>query len=219
MLGTRVFMNRALLATAAVALTSSSFATLIDFESLTTGTTLSNQFSDVTFSSGIGGATGITAPSGNFATATDLTIVSSTGSDVGGLGSPAGTVSGNIVRSFNGWLNEDGDAAVTLLFTGNVSDISVAFAGVSTSSSTRLFAIASDNTVASSAVASTTGQMTLSLTGLTGINKFVITSGDFFDWVGFDNVNYTMSNPVPEPASMAALGFGALALLRRRKRK
>ena len=219
MLGTRVFMNRALLATVAVALTSSSFATLIDFESLSTGSTLSNQFSDVSFASGDGGVTGLTAPNGNFATATDLTVVSSTGSDVGGLGSPAGTVSGNIIRSFNSWLSEDGDAIFTMTFTGNVSDISIAFAGIATPSSTRLFAIKSDNTVATSVVASSTGQATLSLTGLTGISKFVVTPGDYFDWVGFDNINYTMSNPVPEPASMAALGFGALALLRRRKRK
>lgn len=40
----------------------------------------------------------------------------------------------------------------------------------------------------------------------------------FQNWgVGADNISVTTA-PVPEPASMAALGLGALALLRRRKR-
>lgn len=36
-------------------------------------------------------------------------------------------------------------------------------------------------------------------------------------WVSFDNIRLS-ANPVPEPASMLALGAGAVALLRRRKR-
>ncbi|HLP00209.1 MAG TPA: PEP-CTERM sorting domain-containing protein [Fimbriimonas sp.] len=212
-------MKKGLIALSLATVASSSFATLITFEDLSTGTVLSNQYSGVTFSGGIGSALGLTAPTGDWATNTDLTVVSSTGSDVGGLGTPSGLVSGNIIRSFNGWLSEDGDAAVTLTFATNITDISVAFAGIATAPSTGIYAIKSDNTIFSSAVASASGQTVLSLAGLTGINRVVITTGDFFDWVGFDNINYTNESAVPEPASMAVLGLGAVALMRRRRNK
>lgn len=42
-------------------------------------------------------------------------------------------------------------------------------------------------------------------------------SGVNGDYIGIDDVAYTAA-PVPEPATMAALGLGALAVLRRRKR-
>lgn len=211
-------MKKAFIAVALATVASSSFATLINFEDLTTGTVLSNQYAGVTFSGGIGSISGLpSGPTGDWGTNIDLTVVSSTGSDVGGLGTPAGTVSGNIIRSFNGWLGEDGDASVVLTFDNNVTDISVAFAGISTSSSTRIFAVNADNSLGASAVATSTGQTTLSLAGLSGVNRILVTPGDFFDWVGFDNINYTTENPVPEPASMAALSLGALALMRRRR--
>lgn len=41
--------------------------------------------------------------------------------------------------------------------------------------------------------------------------------GSNSDYIGIDDVQYT-ANPVPEPATMAALAFGGLALLRRRKK-
>jgi len=44
----------------------------------------------------------------------------------------------------------------------------------------------------------------------------VVTPGDFFDWVGVDNIQYTA---VPEPATFAALGVGLLALRRRKAAK
>ena len=38
------------------------------------------------------------------------------------------------------------------------------------------------------------------------------------DHVGLDDTMFTYCNPVPEPATMVALGIGAVAMLRRRKK-
>ncbi|RYF48247.1 MAG: PEP-CTERM sorting domain-containing protein [Cytophagaceae bacterium] len=50
-----------------------------------------------------------------------------------------------------------------------------------------------------------------------GLFVFTKTEG-VVSYAGAGGANYTV-NAVPEPASMAALGFGALALIRRRRRK
>lgn len=204
-------------------LASSSFATLINFDdgSVNAGNVLSNQYAaqGVTFAAG--NTTGASiSPSGlggsGFATNTDMTIVSLSGGDVGGgAGAP---MSGLILRSFNGWLNEDNDAIFTMSFTDQVTSISVVFGGIADTGSTRIFAVNGANAVVASATASTTGTQTLSLTGLSGVNRIVVTPGDFNDWVGVDNIDFTTA-PVPEPASMTALGLGVAALIRRRRNK
>ncbi len=200
---------------------SSSFATLINFDdgSVVVGSTLSNQYSGVTFAGGTGGLTvpNPAASAQGFATATDMTIVDSAGSDVGGLGSPS-LVSGLLLHSFNGWLSEDGDAVLVMTFGNNVTDISMDFAGSADPASCGLFAYDAGGTMLSAVTGTvTTGQFTLSLAGLTGANRVAVTFGDFNDWVGIDNINYT-AQAVPEPASMAALGLGVAALLRRRRK-
>lgn len=194
-----------------------SHAVLIDFDGgeVAVGNTLSNQYTGVTFTGGTGGFT-VPNPAGStqgFATNTDMTIVDSLGTDVGGgLGSP---ISGLMLHSFDGWLGEDGDAAFTMNFDFDISDLSLAVGGVATTASTVVYALDAGGNIVASAAASGTSTSVLSLTNLTGVNDFVVTMGDFNDWVGVDNINYTV---VPEPASMFALGVGALALLRRRKK-
>lgn len=202
-------------------LSSSSFATLINFDdgSVVVGSTLSNQYSGVTFAGGQGGLTipNAVATTQGFATTTDMTIVDSAGGDVGGLGTPP-LVSGLLLHSFNGWLGEDGDPVMVMTFGSNVTDISMDFAGSANPASCGLFAYDAGGTMLSSITGTgTTGQFTLSLTGLTGANRVAVTFGDFSDWVGVDNINYT-TQAVPEPASMTALGLGLVAVLRRRRK-
>lgn len=71
-------------------------------------------------------------------------------------------------------------------------------------------------------------QYTVTLSGLSGPTSgrfafhYDVTnagpSGANSDYIGIDTVAYT-ANPVPEPATMAVLGLGAAALIRRRRNK
>lgn len=189
---------------------------------LSIGSSLSNQYAafGVTFSpnafSGPGG------PNGDWATNTNLIVVSSTGSDVGGLGTPS-LVSGNIIRSFNGWLNEDGDPSLAAAFTVPVSSISVDFAGIANPGSTRIFVRDNTNALLATLVAAGTGQQNLSFTAGPGqtIGSLQITPGDFFDWAGFDNFSYTVA-AVPEPTTWALMGIagvGTAAAIRWHRRR
>lgn len=188
---------------------------------LAAGSTLGNQYaaSGVVFSpnafSGPGG------PTGTWATNSNMTIVSSTGSDVGGLGSPS-LVSGNLLRSFNAWLNENGDPTFFATFSTPISSLSATFAGIATAASTGLQAY-NGTTLLTSSFATGTGQQTLTVSSSTPITKVVFRPGDFFDWVGVDNITFTTlepSNAVPEPSTWlgAAAGVASLVALKRRRR-
>jgi hypothetical protein len=194
-----------------------------DDGAVTVGDTLSTQYAGVTFSpnafSGAGG------PTGDWADNTGMTIVSSTGTDVGGLGSPS-LVSGNLLRSFNGWLGENGDASFLITFTSPVSFVSVDFAGiydiannpdplVAGVAATSLIAY-DGATMLGQIYATTQGQVTLSFSA-GSITSVAVTPGDYNDWVGVDNITYTAA-AVPEVSTyaMMALGVGLLAFKRRK---
>ena len=184
-------------------------AGIINFEDLTVGTTLGNQYSGlgVTFSpnafSGAGG------PTGNWASNTGMKIVSSTGTDVGGLGTPS-LVSGNILRSFNDWLNENGDPSFLISFSTPVTSFSADFAGVATPADTRLFAYDGATLLGTVVGSATSGQFTLSFAA-PSITSVAISPGDFFDWVGVDNITF-QSASVPEPGAMALAGVVVVAI-------
>jgi hypothetical protein len=181
---------------------------------LAVGSVLGNQYAafGVTFTpnffNGLGG------PTGSWATNTDMTVVSSTGGDVGGLGTPA-LVSGNIVRSFNGWLGENGDPSFQATFTEFVDYVSIDLAGIATPSSTRLFAYNGATLLGTVTSTTATGQQRLEFTAGAGqqITHVGVAPGDYFDWVGFDNFTYgTAITTVPEPSTWSMMGAGLLLL-------
>ncbi len=190
-------------------------AVLIDFENLAVGTTLANQYAALGATFSPNAFTGTGGPSGDWATNTDMTIVSSTGADVGGLGTPP-IVSGNILRSFNGWLNENGDPTFRITFTTPINSISAAFAGVATPADVRLIAYNGVTQIGNVTSTVATGQFTLSFAAAS-ITSVVITPGSFSDWVGVDNINY-VPVPVPEASTYAMMGLG-LGLLAFKLRK
>jgi hypothetical protein len=168
----------------------------ITFEDLAVGAVLSNQYAatlGVTFTPNTFTGPGSSSSGKPWATNTNLTVVSSAGADIGGLGTPI-LASGNIVRSFNAWLNEDGDASVRVSFAYPVQDCAVTFAGINnTPADTRMViyngAVVIGTSVAT-ATAVTTSQQTLSFAAAS-ITSIVLTPGSFDDWVGFDNLTCT----------------------------
>jgi len=183
---------------------------------LAAGTTLSNQYLAATGANfSPNGFTGAGGPNGTWGTNTDMTVVSSTGTDVGGLGTPA-LVSGNILRSFNGWLGENGDPSFLITFAVPITSFSATFAGMSTPADTRIFGYSGATLLTSTAATATTGQQTLSISTGLAFTSIVITPGDFNDWVGVDNMTFTT---VPEPSTWVMLAGGLLlvfASVRRR---
>jgi hypothetical protein len=182
---------------------------LIDFENLAVGATVGAQYSawGVSFSANAYG--GSDSPNAGWATNTDMTIVAVGGGDTGGLGGPS-LVSGNLLRSFAGWQAETGDPSFLMSFDAPISSISVDFAGV---------AFSTAGTYVTTVFATTTGQMTLSYTG-SNIGFVGVTPGDFNDWVGVDNIRYTVAAAVPEPETygLLALGLGVIGVVARRRK-
>lgn len=207
----------AFLALAGTHASAQSYNITFDEGVVASGATLSNQFAawGVTFAPGtpFGGS----GPNGSYATNTDMGI---TATDVGGGTDPT---HGNLLHTFGGWLGENGDPVFTMTFARPITSITVQFNGVATPSSSTLRAYSGTSLVNSKAV-TTTGFSDVSLTGLSGVTRVVVTPGDFFDWVGIDNIRYniTPAGPsVPEPGSLAMLagmGVTGTGLLLRRRR-
>ena len=194
-------------------------ATTLTFDDLTVGTTLSTQYAGVVFSpnafSGAGG------PTRNWAPNTDMTIVSATGGDVGVLGTPS-LVSGNVLRSFAAWRDENGDPSFRVSFASAINSFSAEFAGVADlvgvdtpPAHVRLFAYNGAILLGTIAGATTgTGdsrQFTLSFAA-PRITSVIVTPGDNLDYVAVDNITYLAVTPVPEPETWALTSLGAVVL-------
>lgn len=212
-------MSKNLLAGVALGLAAASpaWAVTITFEDLVAGSTLSNQYAaqGVTFSANAFSGPGTSTSGEPWATNTDMTVVSSTGADVGGLGTPA-LVSGNILRSFNGWLSEDGDASFLMTFSTPVASVSMDFAGVSSGPDVTLWAYNGATLVGTTSGSVSTGQFTLGLAAA-AITSVAVRPGSFNDWVGVDNIVFA---PVPETSTyaMMALGLALLGVAARRRK-
>jgi len=192
-------------------------ATILNFEDLVEGATLSNQYAalGVVFSPSVFSGANSNSTTQGWATNTDMTI---TATDIGALGTPL-LVSGKVLHSFNGWLNEDGDASILATFSTPINSISMDFAGIFTGTDVSLLAY-NGSTLLGTVVApfcASTCQNTLSFAS-SSITKVVFTPGSFSDWVGVDNITFMQVSNVPEAStySMMLLGLGLIAFKRRR---
>ena len=209
-----------LLLTGLVLAAATARAELITFDDLPSGTTLGNQYAGATFTPGIGGLTVPTLPPfmvapGPWATNTDMTVGPSTDASI------REPLSGNVVRTVMGHIAENGDPAFTITFAQPIASMSLDLGGFRVGGNYygKLYAFRGDSSThfaeASATLGSHWGQ-TLSLSNLSGATKIVVVPGHRDDHVSFDNLRYTTS--VPEPASLAVLGLGGLALLKRRRK-
>jgi len=190
-------------------------ATTLTFDDLALGTKLSTQYAGVVFAPNA--FPGTSSPSGAWATNTDMTIVSASGGDVGALGAPS-LVSGNVLRSFAAWLDENGEPSFRVSFVTAIDSFSADFAGVSTPADVRLF-LYNGNTLLSTVTGSSTGQFTLAYAA-PRITSVIVTPGDSLDYVAVDNIRYQAAvTAIPEPSTweMAALGAFVLTWASRRK--
>jgi PEP-CTERM motif len=209
----------AALASALLLATSQASAVTLNFDNLAAGTVLSNQYAALgaIFSANAFSGAGTSSSGEAWATNTDMTIVSSSGGDVGGLGLP-GLVSGNVLRSMGSWLNENGDASFRVSFSSLATGFSATFAGVSVGSDVSLFAFNGATlvgTVSGAGTSTGTDQFVLSYAG--PVTSVAIRPGSFNDWVAVDNITYTLA-PVPEASTWAMMGMGMLLLAFKRRR-
>lgn len=206
-------MKHAIHALALVALSATAIdagATILNFDNLAVGTTLSTQYAGVVFSPNALVGSG-------FATNTDMTIVSATGSDVGfDLGLP-NLVSGNVLRSFSAWLNETGDPSFRVTFASPISSFSADFAGVFSASDVQLLAY-DGNTLLSTVVGTSNDEQFLLSTTGNHITSVVVLPGTLEDYVVVDNVQY-ITAAVPEPSAWALSAFGLAFVGWARRRK
>lgn len=214
-------LHPSLLAAAVALLAAQAGATTINFDELTEGTTLSNQYAGmgVTFTPNAFSGAGSSSSGADWASNTGMSITHSLSGDVGSLGSPP-LVSGMVLHSFGDWLGEDGDASFSVNFAAPINSISMDFAGVFNPADTRIFIYNGTtlvSTVASSLPSGTTSQLTLSYSG-GSFTSVVVAPGSYVDWVAVDNINFSAA-AVPEPASygLMALGLGVLGMARRRR--
>ena len=197
---------------------------------LPVGTTLSTQYAafGVTFSPNA--FSGTDGPNGDWADNTDMTIVSSTGDDVGGdLGLPS-LVSGNVLRSFDEWNDEPpleddegGDPSFRAAFSGaGITTLSATFAGIGSQEIdavlTRLFAYNGNTLLAVATASPGDAQQVLTVSSVMPITSVVFTPGNLFDYVAVDNITFTPV-AVPEPVSLTLLALGVAAAARSRRRR
>jgi hypothetical protein len=199
----------ALVTTTAVAVNAS--ATTLTFNDLAVGTLLASQYAGVVFSANAMVGAG-------FATNTDMTIVSATGSDVGfDLGQPH-LVTGNLLRAFSSWLNETGDPSFRVSFATPITSFSADFAGVYDAANVHLLAYDGGTLLSTVVGTSTDAQFTLSVTGA-HITSVIVLPGTFEDYVAFDNMQYASVVPEPSAWALCALGLGLVAWTGQRRRR
>jgi hypothetical protein len=195
-------------------------ATVITFEDLAEGATLSNQYSalGVTFSPNAFTGVNSNSTPEPWATNTNMII---TGTDFSALGMPV-LSSGKLLRSFSAYLNENGDPSFLATFSNPINFFSADFVGVFTPADVTIVAYNGSVIIGTSVAAAScapTCQTTLSFSA-PSITKIAVTPGSYADWVGVDNITFTQVTAVPEPSEVAMMmsGVGVLAWMRRRRK-
>jgi hypothetical protein len=209
-------------------LASNASAATITFDELTPGVTLSSQYASqgVLFSPNAFSGSGSSSSGVDWATNTDMTIVSidtgTLGVDYGALGTPS-LVSGNILHLFSNWQYlEDGDPSFLMSLATPASAVSMTFAGLggALASDTRMFVYSGSSLlgiVAASGAGNDVSQMILSFAA-PAITRVAVAPGSFLDWVGVDNIVITPA-AIPEPQTvwLLVLGLAGSWYLRRRR--
>ncbi len=136
---------------------------------------------------------------------------------MGGLGTGAPSGLGNVLRSFNGWISENGTPNFRINFTnGATGSLSMLFLGIAAGYTTTSFRPgfdvydASNNLLGIARVsnASTTSAQNLSVTFSGTAAYAIVVPGTFNDWVAVDNITFTN---IPTPGSLALLGLAGIA--------
>ncbi len=190
-------------------------AETITFNDLVAGATLSTQYASlgVTFSPNAFSGPGTSGSGEPWATNTHMLIADSNGPDVGGLGTPE-LVSGMVLRSYSGWLTEDGDASFTVSFSTPITSFSADFGGVTEFADVTIWAY-NGGTLLGSVSGTATGQFTLSFSA-SSITSVAVRPGNYLDYVAVDNITFA---PVPEPVTYATMALGLAGLLAWRRRQ
>lgn len=180
---------------------------------------LGTQYADLGVTFSPNAYTGDSSWNGAWASNTNMQVVLIGNGDTGDLGSPS-LVSGHIMRSFKAWFKENGDPSFRLDFLQPISHISIDFAGVDSPDTVTLAAYDAQDNFLGFVAGDTTGQIRLSFDSTTPIAYVAVTPGEYNDWVGVDNISFTVASvPEPETYALMAVGLGALPLLRRRKQQ
>ena len=221
-------MNRTILGAAAVlAVAGTSLGNIqhtINFDTDASGapiadlTPLTNQYAawGVTFNNShysAGSSSGSGSSASVWASATDLTITSTS------VGAGVPPADGNILHSFSGWLNEDGDPNFEINFAAPIDSVQMDLVGLGASAGYSGFVAFNGNLQVGLVRTSLSGgaAQTIALSGVGPITQVVVLPGTFDDWVGVDNIVFEQA-PIPAPAGAAVFGIGAVGLARRRRR-
>jgi hypothetical protein len=190
-------------------------AVTLTFDDLVEGATLSNQYAGlgVVFSPNAFSGANSNSTSQGWATNTGMTV---TASDLGVVGLPV-LAGGKLLHSFTNYQDEDGDPSILLTFSSPINSFSAIFASISSPADSQLFIFNGATLIGTVAAAACSGpcQQVLSFSA-PSITKVAIAPGSYSDWVGIDDVSFTVA-VVPEPSTYGLMALGVALLAWRRR--